>query len=358
MKFVILAGGIGTRLWPLSRKNKPKQFIQLFDSQTLLEATYQRLKKIAAPADIFIILNAQLAELARVTVPEIPAQNYIIEPSKRNTAPAFGLACAQLMKTAPDEPIAFIPADHFISNENLFVKYLQRAEKLIRETGKMLDIGIAPNFPSTVLGYTQIGELVSQEDGIEVHEFKGHKEKPDFELAQKFLHQGNYLWHANYYMWTARKFLQAFQDYAPTDYEHLQKIVATDDKQIIEQKFNQLTKEMLDYLITEKMNPADVLILKGNFGWSDVGAWDVIHDAQKKHADARRNVSKANWVDIDSTNCLIYGQPDKLIATMELDNLAIIDTDNALLICPKSRAQEVKKLRDLIKSNPKNSDKL
>lgn len=358
MKFVILAGGIGSRLWPLSRKDKPKQFIPLFDEETLLENTYKRLKKIAAPADIFIILNAQLAELARDTVPEIPAENYIIEPSKRNTAPAFGLACAQLMKIAPDEPVAFIPADHFIHNEELFVKNLQRAEKLIQETGKMLDIGITPNFPSTALGYTQIGERVSQEDGIEVYEFKGHKEKPDFELAQKFLHQGNYLWHANYYMWTPAKFLQAFKNYAPEDYEHLQKIVATDDEQVIAQKFNQLTKVMLDYLITEKMNPADVLILKGDFGWSDVGAWDVIHDAQKKHADERGNVCQANSVDIDSTNCLIYGKQEKLIATMELDNLAIIDTEDALLICPKSRAQEVKKLIELIKNDPQNSNKL
>jgi mannose-1-phosphate guanylyltransferase len=350
MNFVILAGGGGTRLWPLSRKSRPKQFIKLFGNKTLIEMTYNRLRKIAKPEKIFIVANKQAAGLAKKYLQRIPAANYIIEPARRDTAPAIGLVCAKLFDVAADEPIAFIPSDHFITDEKLFCENVKTAEALINKTGKLVDIAITPTFPSTALGYTKIGAKKYQINNTEVFEFLGHKEKPEFEQAKKYIERGKYLWHASYYMWTPRNFLEAFKKYAPSDYENLLKIQNQKNKALnIVANFKKLTKISIDYAITEKIRPSEVLIIKGAFGWSDVGAFDVLYDAQQKKADKDGNVARGNFLGIDSSHCLVYGQPKKIIAAIGANNLAIIDTPDALLICPKNRSQEVKKIISQIK---------
>lgn len=350
MNFVILAGGGGVRLWPLSRENKPKQFIKLFGNKTLLELAYNRLRKLAAPKNIFIVLTKNLLNLAKKTLPEIPASNYIIEPSRHDTTAAFGLACAKLFNIAADEPVAFIPSDHFIGDTKLFCKTLRAAESLINKTKKLVDIAVIPTFPSTALGYTKINKLISDKNGIEIFSFLGHKEKPTFYKAQQYIKSGRYLWHASYYMWTPRKFLEAFEKYSTADYQLIKKIAralstktGARDK-IIKNAFNKITQKSFDYTITEKIKPSDVLIIKGAFGWSDVGAFDVLYDAQQTTADTNSNVCRANFVALDSSHCLVYGNKKKVIAAIGVNNLAIIDTPDALLICPLNRGQDVKKI--------------
>ncbi|MFH0815028.1 MAG: sugar phosphate nucleotidyltransferase [Candidatus Falkowbacteria bacterium] len=375
MNFVILAGGGGTRLWPLSRESKPKQFTKLFGNKTLIELTYERLRKIAPPEKIFVILNKNLLSLAKKFLPQILIRNYIIEPSRRDTTAAFGLACAKLFNIAPDEPVAFIPSDHFIGDTKLFCKTLQTAETLINKTQKLVDIAVLPTFPSTALGYTKIGKLVNNENcplrlaqskaSIEIFSFLGHKEKPNFDKAKKYIQSGKYLWHASYYMWTPRKFLEAFEKYSPNNYKFIKQMaralrsapggeaISGARKNIIENAFNKITPQSLDYTITEKIKPSEVLIIKGSFGWSDVGAFDVLYDAQKATADTNGNVSHANFVAMDSSHCLVYGIKNKPIAAIGVNNLAIIDTPDALLICPLNRGQEVKKIITQIKIQKK-----
>ncbi len=357
MKVVILAGGGGTRLWPLSREKKPKQFTRIIGAETLFEQTVKRFLLNFSPQDIYVCLNKDLVEQAQNLAPIIPKENYIIEPEKRDTAPAMGLVAAHLFRLDPDEPFVYAPADHFIGDEQKFIRCLKIAEKMIKETGKMLDIAVWPTFPSTVLGYTHIGERLSESDGIETFKFLGHAEKPAFEIAKNYLKAGDYLWHANYYMWTPRKILEAFGEHSPQHYECLSGVIEAleqNDSNSLNKHFSAMEKISFDYVITEKINPENVLIIKGDFDWSDVGAFDVLYEAQKAAVDENNNVVFGEMVAEDSRDCLVYGNQDKIIALLGLSDLVVVDTDDVLLICPKGKSQDVKKIVAKIKGNSKN----
>jgi mannose-1-phosphate guanylyltransferase len=219
---------------------------------------------------------------------------------------------------------------------------------LVRKTGKLLDIGITATFPSTVLGYTKIGKVFQKKDGVEVYYFAGHTEKPGVKRATKYVTSGDYLWHGNYYMWTPRLFLAAFERYQPTMSRVFESIIAAlESKQLknIPAYYEQLEKIAFDYALTEKIAKKDVLIIKGEFGWSDIGAWDVLHEQLREpEGDVNGNVVKGDVVHIDTKNCLIYGEDKHVVAAVGLENIVIVDTPDALLVCPKNRAQDVKKL--------------
>lgn len=347
MKIILLAGGTGTRLWPLSRNSHPKQFTQLLGDQTLFQQTYARVAEEYDVNDIYVSTNNSFVERVKKEIPQIPDDHFIIEPEKRDTAPAMGYVAAILFRECPDEPIAFIPSDHIIKDTDLFLRSLQVADKTIRETGKMLDIGVVPTFPNTNLGYTHVGERIAEEDGVEIWSFLGHTEKPPAEVAQRYIDLGEYLWHASYYMWTPRKFLEAFQTYQPEMSAHLSAIAETSDKNTREQHFCAMERISFDYAITERMSPSDVLIIPAPFVWSDVGQWRVVKEHQEENSED--NVTKGDTVSIDTEDCLIYSKKDKVVATVGLKGMIIVDTDDALLICPKDRDQDVKKIVELLK---------
>ncbi len=348
MNIVILAGGQGTRLWPLGRKNNPKQFFPMISKKPLVKETYDRFVKRFGKKKIFFSVTQELVPYLKKIFPSVPKEQFIVEPSRRDTAPAMGYVAANLFLTHPDEPMVFVPADHFIADQQKFLDCLSIGEQLVAKTGKLLDIGITATFPSTVLGYTKIGKLLEKKEGIEIFRFEGHTEKPDLKRATKYVTSGQYLWHGNYYMWTPRSFLAAFERYQPKMSLVLESIVsALANKQFknIPGLYDQLDKNAFDYAITEKISKKDVLIVKGEFGWSDIGAWDVLHEQLREpEGDASGNVIKGNVVHIDTTNCLIYGEEKHIVAAVGLDNIIIVDTPDALLVCPKNRAQDVKKL--------------
>ncbi len=348
MNIVILAGGQGTRLWPLARKNSPKQFFPMISKKPLVKETYDRFVKRFGKNKIFFSVTKELAPSLKKIFPGLPARHFIVEPSRRDTAPAMGYVVAQLFVTAPDEPVVFVPIDHFIADQQKFLDTLGVAEGLVLTTGKLLDMGITATFPSTVLGYTKIGKLLSGKDAVKVYAFAGHTEKPDVRRAIKYVTSGNYLWHGNYYMWTPRSFFGAFKRYQPKMSVILEQIItAIKNKkdQEVGALYEQLEKISFDYAITKNISKKDVLIVKGEFGWSDIGAWDVLHEQLREpEGDAQGNVVKGNVVHIDTTNCLIYGEEKHIVAAVGLDNIVIVDTPDALLVCPKNRAQDVKKL--------------
>ncbi len=352
MRVVILAGGSGSRLWPMSRSDVPKQFCKLTSGKTMLEETLDRFKDYPEEKK-FIATTKKLANEIKQILPYFPEENIIIEPEKRDTAPAMGFNAVHLGLQDMDEPMVFVASDQQINKVDEFLNVLEQAEKVIKETGKMLDISIYPTEPNTALGYTKVGKKNIDKNGVEFYEFLKHKEKPDFETAKRYLKEGDYFWHANYYMWTPRKFLEAYQKYAPEMYEILKKIEAeikdTNNQEVIAELYGQMEKISIDYAIAEKMNPEDVLIIKGEFGWRDIGTWDTLYENLLPQADERKNIVKANAVTQDTSGTMIYGNKDKLIATIGVDDMVIVDTNDALLVCPKSRAQDVKKIIEELK---------
>ena len=356
MRIVILAGGGGSRLWPMSRNDMPKQFCKLISDKTMFEETLARFKDYPIEK-IYIATTKELLRQVQELVPDFPTKNIIVEPGRRDTGPAMGYAATFLGLLSPDEPIAFIPSDHYIGRNDRFINSIREAEDVIRETGKMLDISIYPTNPNTALGYTKIGAKKFEKNGVEFYEFLAHKEKPDFATAKQYIEDGNYLWHANYYMWTPRKFLEAYEKYAPELSATLKKIAllmkAGNNEEDIKKLYLSMEKISIDYAVTEKMDPTDVLIIQGEFEWKDIGAWDTLHENLLTKTDERRNLVRGERLNIETSGCIIYGKDNKLIATIGIDDLVIIDTDDALLICPKSRSQEVKKVVTELKERGK-----
>lgn len=324
MNFVILAGGVGERFWPLGTREKPKQFHAVIEDEPLIVQAVKRLE-----GDVWFSTSRQFQPLIKELFPDVPDDHYIIEPSRRDTGPAMAYVAARLMEIAPDEPVAFIPSDHTIGDVERFRATLAVAEHLIRETGKMIDVGVSAEFSSTVLGYTHIGKKIEERGGVDVYEFLGHTEKPDRATAEKYCASGEYLWHANYYMWTPRKIMEAVERYAPDLLTGTQKI-------------------SFDYAITEHMDPKDVLILKGDFNWSDVGAWDVLYN--KLASAPGENVTRGDVTALDCDGSLVFAQSGRKVGVVGLKDMIVVDTPDGLLVCPKDRAQDVKKLTSQMSS--------
>lgn len=339
---VILAGGKGTRLWPMSRENRPKQFFDVVGEKTLLEETYQRLLRIIPAENIYVAASASQARLVAEVLPELTVEHLILEPEQRDTAPAMGFAALRLMDIAPNEPLVFVPSDHYVANEELFLRCLQTAEQIVRETGKLVDIGITPTFPNTSLGYTRIGARVETREGIDVFAFTGHTEKPSVGLAEVYLKDRSYLWHANYYTWTPALFLAAIERHVPELYAGLKALKNGTG-------YGDLPKISFDYAVTEKLAHEDVRIIRGDFGWSDVGSWDTLYDRLTHEQGG--NVVKGNAVLLDSRDSLVYVPQGKVAAVIGLNDVVVVDTGDALLVCRRKHAQRVKdavaRLREL-----------
>jgi mannose-1-phosphate guanylyltransferase len=346
MKAIILAGGVGTRLWPLSRSDKPKQFTNLITDEPLLKDTYRRLLRGMEAEKIYFSTSLAFAPMILEILPDVAQRQIIIEPEKRDTCSAMGYAAAVLELESPDEPVIFVPSDHYVRDEEKFLECVRVAGLLVEKTGRLLDIAVTAEFPSTVLGYTKIGKLYDDVDGVKVFNFAGHTEKPSYELAKKYLEDGTHLWHANYYTWTPRAFMNAIEVCAPNvglALREIQEALKRGDVDSISEIFSAIEPASFDYAVTEKLDKSNVLIIKGDFGWSDVGAWDTLY-ARLAEDTSQENVLSGDAVVIDSRGNLVRTSADKLIALVGVENLVVVDTDDALLVTTHSHAQRVKEV--------------
>lgn len=342
MKAVILAGGTGTRLWPMSRDIKPKQFHTFVGNKTMLQQTFERLSFLK-PTDIFVATNVQYEKLVRQQLKGLPEGNLIIEPAMRDTAPCICYAAHYLEeKGFKNEVMAIIYADHLIQKPEEFKRALIFAEKHIKKTNRLGVVAVRAKYPNPNLGYIRIGQTISEsKEGLEVYELEKFVEKPSIETAKKFLNSYKYLWNTGLYMWKVGTILNKFKQFAPDIYKYTEK----------SSTYEKAQKISIDYAIMEKIAPDMVNVIPAELGWNDIGNWAALHE--ELALQESENVSIGDHVGIDTTGSVILGTSGKLIVTYGIKDMVIVDTPEALLVMPKGKASEAKKLIEEIRKKKK-----
>lgn len=344
MTAVIMAGGKGERFWPKSRTNLPKQFLNISGNKSMIQQTIARLEKLIDIRQIFVVTNELYAELIHAQIPHLPFENIIIEPVGRNTAPCVGVASLIIEEKFPDSTMVVLPSDHIVENEERFVSILITAAKVCEErSDALVTLGITPNYPETGYGYIESTDrklVVNQMDVLEVNQFV---EKPDINKAKQYLAAGNYYWNSGIFIWktaTIRRYIKEFMPEMHDILETMKSAFRSHDKnEIIKMEFHRMPDQSIDYGIMEKVN--NIYVIPCIFGWDDVGSWTALERISE--VDSNGNVIKGNVLSIDTKGSIIESN-GKLIATLGLEDLIIIDTEDVTLICSKHRAQEIKSI--------------
>ncbi|PZE20819.1 mannose-1-phosphate guanylyltransferase [Paenibacillus xerothermodurans] len=340
---VIMAGGKGERFWPKSRTNLPKQFLNISGNKSMIQQTIARLEKLIDISRIFIVTNELYAELIRAQLPLLPLENIIIEPIGRNTAPCVGLASLIIEEKYPDSTMVVLPSDHIIQNEEGFIKILQTAVEVAQDNSNLVTLGIKPTYPETGYGYIESTNQVSAINGLEVHKVSKFVEKPDQDTAQSYLEAGNFFWNSGIFVWKTSVIRNYIHELMPEMHDLLQTMRAafqtSGRNEVIRAEFHKMPDQSIDYGIMEKVS--NIYVIPCIFGWDDVGSWTALDRINER--DEHGNVIKGNILNLDTKRCIIESD-GKLIATLGVKDLIIVDTEDVTLICTKEKAQEVKLL--------------
>jgi mannose-1-phosphate guanylyltransferase len=339
---LIMAGGVGSRFWPKSRNNFPKQFLDILGiGKSLLQLTYERFLKLCPPKNIFIVTNSQYQEIIMEQLKGISSNQLICEPSRNNTAPCIAYASFKLSALNPDANIVVAPSDHFILYEDTFIQKVNQALEYTNAHEALVTLGIAPTRPDT--GYGYIKYEADEEEGV--HKVIQFTEKPNVEKAKEFLAEGNYVWNAGIFIWKAKSILNALKKYSGDIYSLFEKgsaIYNTDQERgFIDEHYPASPNISIDYAIMEQAD--NVYTIPAEFGWSDLGTWASLYEAAPKDED--NNVIAAKQINLTgTTNSIIHIHKDKLAVIRGLDNYIVVDEGNALLIYPKNDEQEIKEI--------------
>lgn len=355
---VIICGGGGTRLWPRSRNATPKQFSKLFGQETLFQKTVKRLVGLVKPANIFCVTTSQAyAREIKKEAPRIPAENIVWEPMRRNTAIACGLGTLLVKKQDPQAVILNFWADHLIQKEAVFKKVELAAAQAAFDRQTLVAIGIKPSRPHTGYGYIHAKKVIKKIDGVPVYALEKFTEKPDETSAKKMVATGEYYWNSGMYVWPAQFFLNALKKHSPQTWQALAEIeptIGTSQFQKTLAQAYQLAPEIsVDVAVSEKISGA--LMIPARIGWNDVGDWSVIYDLLAKDKQGNAVIKfgrKGEFIGIEAKNNLVQFD-DQLIALVGVDNLVVVDTTDAVLICRREQAQDVKKLVEFLKETQK-----
>lgn len=348
---LIMAGGKGERFWPKSRINLPKQFLSLTgDGKTMIQLTVERISSIVDIKDVYVATNQLYKNLVLEQLQGIPEENILCEPVGKNTAPCIGLGAIHAHVHHDDAIMIVLPSDHLIKNQKTFVETLREACDVAEKGENLVTIGITPNYPETGYGYIHYDK---QNCLLSANAVKKFVEKPNIELAEEYLKSGEYLWNSGMFVWKVSTILHNYKELMPDIYEGLctiQNSIGTDSyTEILNKEFQAFRSESVDYGIME--HAKNIYSLPGNFGWDDVGSWLAV--GRIKENDTNGNIVNGNVVTVDTKDCIIEGQ-DKLIATVGLCDIVIVDTKDALLVCDKKSTGNIKKvlsqLRDLDKT--------
>lgn len=342
---VIMAGGKGERFWPQSRVSRPKQLLRLIGDLTLIEQTVARLAPLVPTSNIIVVTNTDYVAPMRELLTQLPPDNIIGEPMGRDTAPCVALAAAVVASKTdnPDAVMLVLPADHVI-NDNVSMNTVLGDCAKLAASGKIVTIGVNPTSPSTGYGYIKCGDALDVDSGTRFYEGAGFREKPDAETADAFLEAGCYKWNSGMFIWSVSTILDAFAKHAPNLAEGAAAIKKSIERNTfwddLKALYNSFEKISIDYAVMEKVD--NVVVAECAFDWDDVGSWTALRN--QLVADDAGNVVKANHVGIDTTNSIIVGDSSHLIATIDVDDLIIVHTEDATLVCRSDSAQRVKEI--------------
>ncbi|HSO12446.1 MAG TPA: sugar phosphate nucleotidyltransferase [Anaerolineales bacterium] len=350
---VIMAGGEGTRLWPISRRELPKQLLPLLGSETLFQSTIARLEKLFPPDRILVVTVDELARVMQKQAPSIPKENYLIEPAPRGTASVVALAAAVLVKRDPEAVMAIQTADHHIRNQDLF-QYLLKTAFEVAGKEYLVTLGVTPTYPSVGYGYIQQGEPLNGDYKYPVYMVKRFKEKPDEATAQQLLRSGDHSWNSGMFVWRADVILAEIEKQMPELFAAVSEIVSAwaSPKRdgILRSKWMDLKTQTIDYGIMEKAGRVAVLPA-GGLGWSDVGSWDSLFEVLLP--DMNGNVSvNSKHLPLDTHNALVYSVNDqRLVVTIGMDEVVVVDAGDVLLVCKTDQSQKVRDVVEYLKRN-------
>jgi mannose-1-phosphate guanylyltransferase len=340
---VIMAGGIGSRLWPRSRSSSPKQFLDLVGEQTMLQETVDRIEPLVPLQRVLVVVGKDQAETVCDQLPGLPADNVIIEPGPRGTAPCIGLSAVALLERDPASVMAVFPADHCIADAAGFRQAIAAAAQVARD-GYLVTLGIAPTQPHTGYGYIQRGEQLENADDLPAYRVKRFTEKPDASTARQFVSSGEYYWNAGIFVWQASTILTEMERLLPQLYAELQAIARLwGSEQLaarLETAWQQVPKTTIDYGVMEKATR--VAVVPVDIGWDDVGNWATL--SKLLESDHASNVlrGEGRHVVVDTHETYVYASAGRLVAVVGLEKFVVVDTPDALLVCPKDRAQDVR----------------
>lgn len=349
---VIIAGGKGTRFWPLSRPSYPKQLLRILSGKSLLQETVDRVSPLFDRNRLFVVTVGDHDKAIRRELKRLPKANFLIEPRGNNTAPCIGLAAVEISARDPDGVMVVLPADHWVSDSKKFSRTLKAAIKLAEAHDALVTLGIKPEYPETGYGYILRGKKVRGSPGARAFHVRGFKEKPSVPKARQLLRSGA-LWNSGIFVWRARTILTALERYSPSLFAGLRRIMEAARgrglgaapprlRAVVEGEYRKMPNLSIDYAVLEKAGSENrVLTVEARFGWSDVGNWAAIHRMLAK--DRRRNAGVGRWLGLSSSGCLAYS-PKRLIALLGMENTVVIDTPDAVLVGDLKRAQEVKDL--------------
>lgn len=340
----VLAGGSGTRLWPLSRARLPKQIIKIIGRRTLLQSTLQRLKRITKHQPL-IITTSRYAAAVRAQAPQLSPRQVVVEPLPRGTAAAIGLAAAIIHRHAPTAVVTIINSDQIVRNEKLYQRTLQDVAQAVQHhADHLVMVGIKPTYPEIGYGYIELGRKIDRVGHSDIYVLKKFREKPTLAVAKKFVASPKFLWNPAIFSATADHWLKLLHKFMPSTAKAVNKIAEhwgkNGFKKIFKEQYQPLVNTSIDYGVMEKLDKA--LVIPADFGWADIGHWRSIHEVLAPHPSAEVAVGK--YLGIEGQGNLIYSTSGRLVATLGIKNMVVVDTADALLICPLEQAQRVKEL--------------
>ena len=344
---ILMAGGVGSRFWPISTQDFPKQFHDMLGTgDTLIQKTFHRLAKLIPQENIFILTNERYNDLVLEQLPEVTQRQVVLEPAMRNTAPCILYASLKIQKENPDAVMIVAPSDHWIEDEATFAKNVEQAFEFCSKNDALMTLGIQPTFPNTGYGYIEF-DKTSAEAIKSVNQFR---EKPDYETAKEFIAQGNFLWNAGIFMWSVKSVIEAFQNNQPKLYEHFKKGISTYNTEFeddfIKENYPKAENISVDYAIMEKSN--NVYVIAAEFDWNDLGTWGSLYDKLDKDKDGNAVVNSRTLSE-DASGNMIRTKKDKIVVIDGLNDYIIVDKEEVLLIFPKAKEQDIKKTLQQVK---------